>query len=169
MSKYPSARQTQNWPPRRRRSEHLRKKFSSCVNSRKPDRQCTDKLPTSATMFTGAVGFDVSIADPKERIQKYIDQWKAATEYNVRSEILMALKDIALSSGAGFVERTSTSGGCGCGQRGVTLGETASAVLTAEDACGAGVRPQGSSLRQPAVKQEPRPATTGIPVPQGGD
>jgi putative transposase len=37
------------------------------------------------------------------------------------------------------------------------------------DACGAGVRPQGSSLRQPAVKQEPRPATTGIPVLQGGE
>jgi putative transposase len=37
------------------------------------------------------------------------------------------------------------------------------------DACGAGVRPQRPSLRQPAVKQEPRPATTGIPVPQGGE
>lgn len=37
-------------------------------------------------MFTGAVAFDVSIADPKERIQAYIDQWKTATEYNVRSQ-----------------------------------------------------------------------------------
>ena len=37
------------------------------------------------------------------------------------------------------------------------------------DACGADVRPQGSSLRQSAVKQEPRPVTAGIPVLQGGE
>lgn len=36
-------------------------------------------------------------------------------------------------------------------------------------ACGADVRPQGTSLRQPAVKQEPRPARAGIPVLQGGE
>jgi len=35
------------------------------------------------------------------------------------------------------------------------------------DACGAGVRHSGSSWVRPAVKQEPRPATTGIPVLQG--
>jgi putative transposase len=35
------------------------------------------------------------------------------------------------------------------------------------DACGAGVRHSGSSRVQPAVKQEPRPVTAGIPVLQG--
>ncbi len=34
-------------------------------------------------------------------------------------------------------------------------------------ACGADVRPQGSSLRRSAVKQEPRPVRAGIPVLQG--
>jgi len=37
------------------------------------------------------------------------------------------------------------------------------------DACGADVRPQGISLRQSALKQEPRRATAGIPVLQGGE
>ena len=37
----------------------------------------------------------------------------------------------------------------------------------AVSACGAGIRHPGSSRMQPAVKQEPRPATAGIPVPQG--
>ena len=35
------------------------------------------------------------------------------------------------------------------------------------DACGADVRPQGISLRQSAVKQEPQPARAGIPVLPG--
>jgi putative transposase len=35
------------------------------------------------------------------------------------------------------------------------------------DACGAGVRHSGSSRVRPAVKQEPKPARAGIPVPQG--
>ena len=34
-------------------------------------------------------------------------------------------------------------------------------------ACGAGVSLQGTSLQRPAVKQEPRPVTAGIPVHQG--
>jgi putative transposase len=37
------------------------------------------------------------------------------------------------------------------------------------DACGAGVRHSGSSRVRPAVKQEPRPATAGIPVSRGGE
>jgi putative transposase len=37
------------------------------------------------------------------------------------------------------------------------------------DACGAGVRHSGSSRVRSAVKQEPRPARTGIPVLQGGE
>jgi putative transposase len=37
------------------------------------------------------------------------------------------------------------------------------------DACGADVRHPGSSRVQPALKQEPRPARTGIPVLQGGE
>jgi putative transposase len=36
-------------------------------------------------------------------------------------------------------------------------------------ACGADVRHSGSSRVQPAVKQEPRPVRTGIPVHQGGE
>ena len=36
-------------------------------------------------------------------------------------------------------------------------------------ACGAGVRHSGTSRVRPAVKQEPRPATAGIPVLQGGE
>jgi putative transposase len=37
------------------------------------------------------------------------------------------------------------------------------------DACGADVRHSGSSRVRSAVKQEPRPATAGIPVHQGGE
>jgi putative transposase len=37
------------------------------------------------------------------------------------------------------------------------------------DACGAGIRHSGSSRVQPAVKQESRPVTAGIPVLQGGE
>ena len=37
------------------------------------------------------------------------------------------------------------------------------------DACGAGVRHPGSSRMRPAVKQEPRPVTPGIPVLQDGE
>ena len=36
-------------------------------------------------------------------------------------------------------------------------------------ACGAGVRRSGTSRVRPAVKQEPQPATAGIPVLQGGE
>jgi hypothetical protein len=36
-------------------------------------------------------------------------------------------------------------------------------------ACGADVRHYGASRVQSAVKQEPRSATAGIPVPQGGE
>ena len=36
-------------------------------------------------------------------------------------------------------------------------------------ACGAGVRHSGTSRVRPAVKQEPRPATAGIPVLRGGE
>jgi putative transposase len=35
-------------------------------------------------------------------------------------------------------------------------------------ACGAGIRHPGSSRMQPAVKQEPRPARTGIPIQNTG-
>jgi putative transposase len=37
------------------------------------------------------------------------------------------------------------------------------------DACGAGIRHFGTSRVRPAVKQEHRPATAGIPVLQGGE
>ena len=37
------------------------------------------------------------------------------------------------------------------------------------DACGAGIRLQGTSLQRPAVKQETQPVTAGTPVLQGGE
>jgi putative transposase len=37
------------------------------------------------------------------------------------------------------------------------------------DACGAGVRLQGTSLQRSAMKQEPQPVTAGIPVLQDGE
>jgi putative transposase len=40
---------------------------------------------------------------------------------------------------------------------------------TSGQACGADVRHSGSSRVQSAVKQEPRPVRTGIPVYQGGE
>jgi putative transposase len=45
----------------------------------------------------------------------------------------------------------------------------AAARASPGDACGAGVRHSGSSRVRPAVKQEPRPVTAGIPVLQGGE
>jgi putative transposase len=45
----------------------------------------------------------------------------------------------------------------------------AAARDTPGDACGADVRHSGSSRVQSAVKQEPRPATAGIPALQGGE
>jgi putative transposase len=38
-----------------------------------------------------------------------------------------------------------------------------------DDACGAGVRHSGTPRVRPAAKQEPQPATAGIPILQGGD
>ena len=45
----------------------------------------------------------------------------------------------------------------------------AASTVPGADACGAGVRLQGTPLQRSAVKQEPRPVTAGIPVLQGGE
>lgn len=35
-------------------------------------------------MPKGAIRFDVSIADPKKRLEAYLDIWRRATDFNVR-------------------------------------------------------------------------------------
>lgn len=34
-------------------------------------------------MDEGALPFDVSISDPKQRLEAYLDRWRKAKEYNV--------------------------------------------------------------------------------------
>jgi len=53
--------------------------------------------------------------------------------------------------------------------RDVNAAKNILAAGLAVTACGADVRHSGSSRMQSAVKQEPRPATAGIPVLQGGE
>jgi putative transposase len=53
--------------------------------------------------------------------------------------------------------------------RDVNAAKNILAAGLAVTACGADVRHSGSSRVQPAVKQEPRPVTAGIPVLQGGE
>ncbi len=53
--------------------------------------------------------------------------------------------------------------------RDVNAAKNILAVGLAVAACGADVRHLGSSWVRSAVKQEPRPARAGIPVPQGGE
>jgi putative transposase len=51
--------------------------------------------------------------------------------------------------------------------RDVNAAKNILAAGLAVSACGAGIRLHGTSLQRPAVKQEPRPVTAGIPVLQG--
>ena len=53
--------------------------------------------------------------------------------------------------------------------RDINAAQNILAAGLAVSACGADVRPQGTPLRQPAVKQEPSGVSPGIPVLQGGE
>jgi putative transposase len=91
-----------------------------------------------------------------------VDRWYPSSKTCSACGHLLA--DLSLST------RTWQCPSCGTRHdRDVNAAKNILAAGLAVAACGAGIRHSGSSRVQPAVKQEPRPATAGIPVRQGGE
>jgi putative transposase len=91
-----------------------------------------------------------------------IDRWYPSSKTCSACEYLLGV----LSLGT----RHWTCPCCGARHdRDINAAKNILAAGQAVTACGAGVRHSGTSRVRPAVKQEPRPVTAGIPVLQGGE
>ena len=91
-----------------------------------------------------------------------IDRWHPSTKTCSTCGHLLA--ELSLST------RTWQCPSCGTRHdRDINAAKNILAAGQAVTACGADVRHSGTSRVQSAVKQEPRSATAGIPVPQGGE
>ncbi len=91
-----------------------------------------------------------------------IDRWYPSTKTCSACGHLLA--ELSLST------RTWQCPSCGTRHdRDINAATNILAAGQAVTACGADVRHSGTSRVQSAVKQELRPATAGIPVPQGGE
>jgi putative transposase len=73
-----------------------------------------------------------------------------------------------LLAGLSLGTRQWTCPSCGAREVPINAATNILAAGQAVTACGAGIRDPGTSRIRPAVKQEPRPVTAGIPVPSGG-
>jgi putative transposase len=101
-------------------------------------------------------------ADKAGRHLIVIDRWFPSSK--TCSACGHLLTELSLST------RTWQCPSCGTRHdRDINAAKNILAAGLAVSACGADVRPQGSSLRQSAVKQELPVATRGIPVLQGGE
>jgi putative transposase len=91
-----------------------------------------------------------------------IDRWHPSSK--TCSDCGHLLAELSLST------RTWQCPSCGTRHdRDINAAKNILAAGLAVSACGAGIRHSGSSRVQPAVKQEPRLATAGILVFQGGE
>jgi putative transposase len=91
-----------------------------------------------------------------------IDRWFPSSKTCSACGHLLA----ALSLGT----RQWTCPSCGARHdRDINAAKNILAAGQAVTACGAGIRHPGTSRMRPAVKQEPRPVTAGIPVLEGGE